>query len=203
LLPRKPGRKGPVKLKGEVLEFALAQQQENAELDPTRLASLIKERYGLELHRTTVMRGIKKNGSRNKKEKRRQEFAGKDDPLQAIYESARAEALQNLEASWARERVQHYGVAGLFSGSEDFPFIVSAQSIARPAWSGKRDFHRQRLQQAYELLTNIDSALGPECAREEGHPLSIALRSTMGRELLTFTQELNEDASRYLCSSLY
>ncbi|HKZ77307.1 MAG TPA: helix-turn-helix domain-containing protein, partial [Pyrinomonadaceae bacterium] len=34
LLPRKPGRKGPVKLKGEVLEFALAQQQENAELDP-------------------------------------------------------------------------------------------------------------------------------------------------------------------------
>jgi len=60
LLPRKPGRKGPVKLKGEILEFARAQQQENPELDPTRLAALIKERYGLELHRTTVLRGMKK-----------------------------------------------------------------------------------------------------------------------------------------------
>ena len=60
LLPRKPGRKGPIKLKGEVLEFALAQQQENPELDPARLAALIKERYGLDLHRTTVMRAVKK-----------------------------------------------------------------------------------------------------------------------------------------------
>src|SRR6266542_7031165 len=45
LLPNKAGRKGPVKLKGEILEFALQQQQENPELDPTRLATLIKERY--------------------------------------------------------------------------------------------------------------------------------------------------------------
>jgi len=98
-------------------------------------------------------------------------------------------------------------VAGLFSGSEDFPFIISAQSVARPAWSGKGDFHRERLQQAYELLINIDSALGQSALEHERHPLSDALsdalRSAMGRELLTFTREMNEDARRYLCSSLY
>ncbi len=68
LLPRKPGRKGPDKLKGEILEFALRQQQEQPELDPGRLAELIKERYGLELHRTTVMRGLKKKRQEKKAE---------------------------------------------------------------------------------------------------------------------------------------
>src|SRR5437773_1456125 len=33
-LPRKRGRKGPVKLKGEVLEFVLAQKKENPAIDP-------------------------------------------------------------------------------------------------------------------------------------------------------------------------
>ena len=94
-------------------------------------------------------------------------------------------------------------MAGLFSGSDDFPFIISVQSVARPAWSGKRDFHRERLQQAYELLTNIDSALGQSALEHERHPLSIALRSTMDRELSPFVKELNEDAHRYLCASLY
>ena len=59
-LPGKRGRKGPVKLKGAVLEFALAQQRENPDLDPGRLAALIRERYGVALHRTTVLRGTKK-----------------------------------------------------------------------------------------------------------------------------------------------
>ena len=59
-LPRKRGRKGPVKLKGEVLEFALEKERENPEIDPAQLAALIRERFGLEMHRTTVMRGIKK-----------------------------------------------------------------------------------------------------------------------------------------------
>jgi transposase len=59
-LPRKRGRKGPVKLKGEVLEFALAQQKEQPDMDPGRLADLIQERYGIALHRTTVLRGLKK-----------------------------------------------------------------------------------------------------------------------------------------------
>ena len=59
-LPGKRGRKGPVKLKGEVLEFALEKKKENPDLDPAQLAALIKQRYGTEIHRTTVMRGMKK-----------------------------------------------------------------------------------------------------------------------------------------------
>ena len=59
-LPRKRGRKGPVKLKGEVLEFALAQKKENPTIDPGHLAALILERYGITIHRTTVLRGLKK-----------------------------------------------------------------------------------------------------------------------------------------------
>jgi len=123
--------------------------------------------------------------------------------VQAIYESVRAEAWQNLEpASWARERVRHYGVAGLFPGSAaDFPFIVYAQSVARPAWSGKRDFHRERLRQAYELLTNIEPALDQTVSDNE--LCLYSLPSATGRELLPFTQELSEDARRYLRPSLY
>lgn len=59
-LPRKRGRKGPVKLKDEVLEFAFAKQKENPDLDPGRLAALIQERYRIPIHRTTVLRGLKK-----------------------------------------------------------------------------------------------------------------------------------------------
>jgi transposase len=59
-LPGKRGRKGPVKLKGEVLEFALETKKENPDMDPGQLAILIKQRYGTEIHRTTVLRGMKK-----------------------------------------------------------------------------------------------------------------------------------------------
>jgi len=59
-LPGKRGRKGPVKLKGELLEFALEKKQENPDLDPAQLAALIQQRYGIEMHRTTVMRALKK-----------------------------------------------------------------------------------------------------------------------------------------------
>src|SRR5438093_5748843 len=59
-LPGKRGRKGPVKLKGEVLEFALEKKKENPDMDPAQLAALIKQRFGTEIHRTTVMRGMKK-----------------------------------------------------------------------------------------------------------------------------------------------
>src|SRR6516162_2134716 len=58
---RKRGRKGPVKLRGELLEFALAQKKENPTIDPGHLAALIQERYGIAIHRTTVLRGLKKN----------------------------------------------------------------------------------------------------------------------------------------------
>jgi transposase len=67
-LPRKRGRKGPVKLKGEVLEFALAQQKEHPDIDPGRLAALIQERYRIAIHRTTVMRGLKKKRRSGTKE---------------------------------------------------------------------------------------------------------------------------------------
>jgi hypothetical protein len=92
-------------------------------------------------------------------------------------------------------------VAGLFPGSvANFPFIVYAQSVARPAWSGKRDFHRERLQQAYELLTNIEPALGQSVSGQEVFPLCA---HPSGVELLQFrSQELSEDASRYLRPSL-
>ena len=56
-------------------------------------------------------------------------------------------------ASCALEQVRRYGVASLFPGFQrDFPFIIYAQSVPRPAWSGKRDFHGERLHQAYEFL---------------------------------------------------
>ncbi len=67
-LPRKRGRKGPVKLKGEVLEFTLAQKKENPAIDPGHLAALIQERYGIAIHRTTVLRGLKKKLRSPKKE---------------------------------------------------------------------------------------------------------------------------------------
>jgi hypothetical protein len=66
----------------------------------------------------------------------------------------RREVLQNLETlCWGRERVRQYGVAGLFPDSHnDFPFVLYIQSVSRPAWSGKKDFHREKLHQVYELL---------------------------------------------------
>lgn len=60
LLPEKRGRKGPVKFKGEVLQFALEMKKEHPDTDPGQLAVLIQERYGVHVHRTTVLRGIKK-----------------------------------------------------------------------------------------------------------------------------------------------
>src|SRR6266496_6026128 len=79
-LPGKRGRKGPVKLKGEVLEFALEKKKENPEIDPAQLAALIKQRYGTEIHRTTVMRATKKNGARRQKNPREVFVADEADP---------------------------------------------------------------------------------------------------------------------------
>ena len=70
-LPGKPGRKGPVKLKAELLEFALEKKKENPDLDPAQLAVLIKQRYGTEIHRTTLMRGIKKTALAGRKARAR------------------------------------------------------------------------------------------------------------------------------------
>lgn len=59
-LPGKRGRKGPVKFRDELLAFALEQKKQHPDLDPADLAVLIQQRYGTELHRTTIMRGLKK-----------------------------------------------------------------------------------------------------------------------------------------------
>ena len=60
LLPAKTGRKGPSKLKGEVLKFALERKKQQPDIDPGQLADLIQQRYGVHVHRTTVMRAMKK-----------------------------------------------------------------------------------------------------------------------------------------------
>ena len=73
-----------------------------------------------------------------------------------IYEQVRAEALQPHGAppSWALERVRRYGVVvGLCPGAQhDVPFVLNAQSVPRPAWSGKRDVHRETLHRVYAYL---------------------------------------------------
>ena len=75
-----------------------------------------------------------------------------------MYENARWEAMERQEPpSWASERVRQYGVVGLFPDFQnDFPFILYRQSVPRPAWSGKGDFHQERLHQVYELLLTRD-----------------------------------------------
>lgn len=59
-LPSKRGRKGPVKFRDDLLEFALEQQQQHPDRDPAHVAALIQQRYGTALHRTTILRGLKK-----------------------------------------------------------------------------------------------------------------------------------------------
>lgn len=155
LLPAKRGRKGPIKLKGEILQFARQKRKQNPDLGPGRLAALIGERYGVALHRTTVLRGMKKKNGNRRRNGRPEGGVADDDPVQAIYESARREALQSMApASVALERVRQYGVAALWAGSSgDLPFILYVQSVPRPAWSGARDFHREALGQVYQFLT--------------------------------------------------
>ena len=52
-------------------------------------------------------------------------------------------------ASWTLERVRRYGVASLLTGGQpDFLFILCAQSVPRPALSGTKDFHREKLRDA-------------------------------------------------------
>lgn len=81
--------------------------------------------------------------------------------MQAIYENARSEALEKLEPpSWALERIHQYGIVGLFPDFQnDFPFILYSQSVPRPAWSGKTDFHRDRLHQVYQFLLSVDAEI--------------------------------------------
>jgi hypothetical protein len=121
-----------------------------------------------------TLRGLKKNCAGRGKNWR-EAFVARDDPVQGIYENVRCEALENSEpASWALERVRRYGVASLLPGGQpDFPFILCAQSVPRAAWSGTRDFHREKLLEVYEFLTQevMEDASGhlrPRFQREAG-----------------------------------
>lgn len=60
LIPGKPGRKGPTKLKAEILKFVLEKMKENPELTAAQLSCLVAERYGVQVHRTTILRALKK-----------------------------------------------------------------------------------------------------------------------------------------------
>jgi transposase len=96
---------GPVKLKGELLEFALAQKKENPTIDLGHLAALLQEHYGIAIHRTTVLGGLKDFTRRGKS--RRGAFVAGDDPVQGNYESVRCEAVEHsAPASWALERIR-------------------------------------------------------------------------------------------------
>lgn len=141
LLPRKRGRKGPVKLKGEVLEFALAQQREHPDIDPGRLAALIRERYDMAIHRTTVLRGLKKNGARRQKG-RREAFVASDDPVQRIYEKVRGEALENLGPySQNLERVRSMEWPAWFPARKGiFPSSFAFRVFLAPPGAGRKTF---------------------------------------------------------------
>jgi hypothetical protein len=73
------------------------------------LAELIAQRYGIEVHRTTVQRALKKNrASRRRSGHNPEQGSADDDPVQAIYERIRTEALAYpTSASWEYERVRH------------------------------------------------------------------------------------------------
>lgn len=117
---------------------------------------------------------LKKNGAR-RQSGGLEKFVANDDPLQEIYENVRQEALQNIEpTSPSLERVRQFGVASLFPGfQDDFPFVLYAQSVPRPAWSGQNDYPREALRQVYEFLTqelneNASSHLCQSFQREAG-----------------------------------
>ncbi len=54
LTDRKRGRKGPVKLTGDVLEFVRQQREADPTLSGERLAEMVEEHFGVQLHRRTV-----------------------------------------------------------------------------------------------------------------------------------------------------
>src|SRR6266704_1140554 len=139
----------------------------------------------------------KKNCARRGKS-RREAFVARDDPVQGIYENVRCEALENSEpASWALERVRRYGVASLLPGGQpDFPLILYAQSVPRPAWSGTRNFHREKLLEVYEFLTrevmeNVSCTLRPNSLPDSGSELCCGI--TVGSLAELWHPERNGD----------
>jgi transposase len=60
LLPKKPGPKGPVKLKAEVLAFVGERIESGREVSATQLLSEIEKKFAVSLHRRTIEKLLKK-----------------------------------------------------------------------------------------------------------------------------------------------
>ncbi|MCY4629207.1 MAG: helix-turn-helix domain-containing protein [Acidobacteria bacterium] len=58
LLPNRPGPRGPHKLTGEVVAALRAALSENPALSAEALAGLVRERFGLSVHRRSVERAL-------------------------------------------------------------------------------------------------------------------------------------------------
>ena len=60
LLPKRRGPRGPHKLNDEVLDFLEQALRDDESLRAPDLAKLVKERFGLSLHRRSIERGLRK-----------------------------------------------------------------------------------------------------------------------------------------------
>lgn len=60
LLPKKPGPKGPVKLRPKVLAFVRERIESRRDLSATQLLSEIEEKFAVSLHRRTIEKLVKK-----------------------------------------------------------------------------------------------------------------------------------------------
>lgn len=71
LVDRKRGRKGPDKLTEEILEFLLQSKSQEPGLSGARLCEMVRERYGVKLHKRTVEKAVAGSVARQKKTKLR------------------------------------------------------------------------------------------------------------------------------------
>lgn len=58
LVDRKRGRKGPDKLTEEILEFLRQNKSQEPALSGARLCEMVRERYGVKLHKRTVEKAV-------------------------------------------------------------------------------------------------------------------------------------------------
>ena len=71
LVDRKRGRKGPDKLTEEILEFLRQSKRQDPRLSGARLCEMVRERYGVKLHKRTVEKAVAGRVVRQKKTKHR------------------------------------------------------------------------------------------------------------------------------------
>jgi transposase len=70
LVDRKRGRKGPDKLTEEILEFLRQSKRQDPRLSGVRLCEMVRERYGVKLHKRTVEKAVAGRVLGQKKTKR-------------------------------------------------------------------------------------------------------------------------------------